>query len=334
MISRRTLLAGCLASLAAPLVAERPAVAQAPRKRPLIAFLGPYAKEPPPPTFSFVRTFLQALRELGYIDGETATIELRFADGDEARLPQLAAELVQLKPDIIVPMLNGAIAAAKQAAPTTPIVMAWGADPIAMKFAASYARPGGQITGVVWEEDYDVMSKRVQLLKELRPAIKRVAVIYGGVPGLEPSFEDMRRRAPSLGVQLTFIEVPTVNGLDAALTAMEKSRPDAILVIPGAPVWEARARLIDFVIRLRLPTITVAPANVDASALMSYAPDVVALMTRAAAYVDRILKGAKPADLPIEKPTKYEFVINMKTAKALGITVPRSLLLRANRVIE
>jgi putative ABC transport system substrate-binding protein len=302
----------------------------------LIAFLGPYAKEPPPPAFSFVRTFLQALGELGYIDGETATIELRFADGDEARLPRLAAELVQLKPDIIVAMLNGAIAAAKQAAPTTPIVMAWGGDPIAMKFAASLARPGGQITGVVWDEDYDVMSKRVHLLKELRPAIKRVAVVYGGVPGAEPTFADMRRRVPSLGVQLTFIEVPTVNGIDAALAAMEKSRPDAILAIHGAPLWEARVRLADFVNRRRLPMIaTVATALVeDAGALMSYAPDVVALMTRPAAYVDRILKGAKPADLPIEQPTKYEFVINMKSAKALGLTIPPSLLLRANRVIE
>jgi len=161
-------------------------------------------------------------------------------------------------------------------------------------------------------------------------------MFYGGVPGAEPTFEDMRRRAPSLGVQLTFIEVPTVSGIDAALTAMEKSRPDAIVAIHGAPLWEARVRLADFVNRRRLPMIaTVATALVeDAGALMSYAPDVVALMTRPAAYVDRILKGAKPADLPIEKPTKYEFVINMKNAKALDITIPRSLLLRANRVIE
>jgi putative ABC transport system substrate-binding protein len=319
-----------LMPLTGPLAAET----QRSAKLPIIAYLSPFGAPPPPPAVNGFGTFLGALRDLGHVDGETVAIEPRFANGDDTRLPVLAEELIRLHPDVIVAQMNSAIVVAKQVAPTIPIVMAWAVDPIGMKFAASLARPGGQLTGLTWEEPYVVASKRLELLKELRPAIRRVAVVFGGIPGLAPYFADMSRRAPALGMQLTFIEVPSVGKMDAALAKMEKIRPDAIYAIPGGPLWEARLRLAAFAKRLRVPMISVTAQHVLAGALMSYGPDISALMTRAASYVDRILKGAKPADLPIEQPTTFELVINTETAKTLGLAIPPALLLRANRLVQ
>jgi putative tryptophan/tyrosine transport system substrate-binding protein len=282
--------------------------------------------------------FLQGLRDLGYVEGRNVVIEYRNAEGKPERLPALAAELVALKVDVIfagggtLPAL-----AAKHATRTLPIVFADAADPVTSGLVTSLARPGGNVTGL-YALAAELVSKRLELLKQAVPGVSRVAVLWqpGALP--ERTTMDMRKDAEvaarALGVQLQFLEVRGPADFDRAFSDMTKARAGALTVLPGTIFLSERKRLVGLAARNRLPAVYLARESVDAGGLMSYAPNIADLFRRAATYVDKILKGAKPADLPVEQPTKFELVINLKTAKALGLTIPPSLLQRADEVLQ
>ena len=281
--------------------------------------------------------FRQGLRDLGYVEGRNVVIEYRDAEGKLERLPALAAELVALKVDVIVAASTLAALAAKQATRTLPIVFAAAADPVASGLVTSLARPGGNVTGLS-NLAPELVGKRLELLKQAVPGVSRVAVLWQ--PGAlgERTEKDMLKGAEvaarALGVRLQFVEARGPADFDRAFSDMTRARAGALTVLPSAMFFSERRRLVDLAAKNRLPAVYPWREFVDAGGLMSYGPNLADLFRRAATYVDKILKGAKPGDLPVEQPTKFELVINLKTAKALGLTIPPSVLARADQVIE
>ncbi len=278
--------------------------------------------------------FRQGLRALGYVVGQNITIEYRWADGKNERLPGFAAELVQLKPDIIVTHGMAATRAVQQASTTIPIVIAAADDPLAGGLVASLARPGGNITGLSIITP-DLTGKRLELLKEILPGLTRVAVLWNsGNPISEPELRKAEVAARTLGLQLQPLAVRDSHEFASAFSTMKRERVGALFLLSDAMFFGQRKELVALAASHRLPLVSHLREFADAGGLMTYGPNVVDLHRRAATYVDKILKGANPGDLPIEQPTKFDLAINLKTARALGITVPPSVLGRAEHVIE
>jgi ABC-type uncharacterized transport system substrate-binding protein len=276
----------------------------------------------------------QGLRDLGYVEGTNIALEYRWSEGNQDRLPELARELVRGKVDVIVTHSAGGLAA-KRATTTIPIVMATSLDPIGTGLVASVARPGGNVTGLSRIVTEGFAGKWLQLLKDAVPKLARVAVLWNRAnPGVASQVHDIEAAARTLGVRLQLLEFRGADQVESALTAMATPRPDGLIVPADAASNQQRARIIAFAAKNRLPTIYPAREIVEVGGLMTYAPSQIDSWRRAADYVDKILKGAKPADLPMEQPTTFELVINLTTAKALGLTIPPLLLGRADEVIQ
>ena len=275
--------------------------------------------------------FQQGLRDLGYVEGKNIIIEYRSADGYE-RLPEFVAELVRLNVDVLVAAGASAAHAAKSATKTIPIVMQSG-DPVGTGLVASLARPGGNITGLS-DFTVGVVTKRLELLKEVVPSVSRVAVLWNPTNPANPvTLKETQAVAPALGMTLLSLEVKGADDIDRAFTVMRKERPGALIVFAGVITSHAR-RIAELAVKSRLPAIYAVSDDVDAGGLMSYGTNFDDLFRRAAVYVDKILKGAKPGDLPVEQPKKFELVINLKTAKRIGLTIPPNVLARADKVIK
>ncbi len=328
MIIRAALaVALALGVLAAPLAAA----AQPAKKVPRIGFLATSSAEV---IKSRVAAFQQALRELGYVDGESIIIEYRYAEGKFERLPNLAAELVRLKVDVFVVVGAPAAHAAKNATSFIPIVIGNAADPVGTGLVASLARPGGNITGLS-DFNLGVVTKRLELLKEVVPTASRVAVLLNPAnPTNPPQLKEIQAAAPALGVTLLPVEAKGPDDIDRAFAVMRNERPGALIVFGDLMFGTHQRRIAELAVKSRLPAIWAVRENVNAGGLMSYGTNFDALYRRAATYVDRILKGTKPSDLPVEQPTKFEFVINLRTARALGLTIPPAVLARADTIIE
>ena len=299
-------------------------------KVPRIAFLLASS----PGADSRVEGFRQGLRELGYIEGKNIAIEWRYAEGKEDRLPKLAAELVQLNVEIIVTDGTNVTRAAKSATKTVPIVMASDADPIGNGFIASLARPGGNVTGLI-NLLTGLSGKRLELLKEAIPGISRVGVIWNPEnPSSVSGFRETQEAAQVLAMQLQSLEVRGPDEFEGAFQATTKRQAQALSVVSDSLMFNNRRRLLELAAKHRLPTMHTQSLWVEAGALMSYGTYFPDLYRRAATYVDKILRGAKPADLPVEQPMKFELVINLKTAKQIGLTIPPNVLARADKVIK
>jgi len=278
--------------------------------------------------------FRQRLRELGYLEGQNIAFEFRFGEGKPDQLPRLAAELVGLKVDVIVTSGTPATQAAKQATRTIPIVMAQLADPVGAGLVASLGRPGGNVTGLT-TQDADLSGKRLGLLLEVTPKVTRFALLVEETnPGTVLIARGTQLAARSAGVHLQSLGVRGPGELDRAFSAMKEARAGALIVESSSMLFPWRARLADLALKNGLPTMFAQREYAEAGGFMAYAADFSDLFRRAAIFVDKIFKGAKPADLPVEQPTKYDFVINLKTAKALGLTVPPPLFLQADKVID
>jgi putative tryptophan/tyrosine transport system substrate-binding protein len=311
------------------------AEAQQPTKIPQIGYVsgqgGPKAPGP------LVGGFRQGLRDLGYVERKNILVEYRYTVEEGLdRVPGLVTELVQLKVDVLVATSTSAIRAAKQATKTIPIVMVSSTDPVAAGFVDSLARPGGNITGVV-RFSRELSGKRLELLKEAVPRMSRIGVLWDGnaAPGPAIAFKEYEAAARSLKLEFQSLEVRGPHpDLDDAFQAAAKGRVNALIVVENSTVDRQSKRIVDFTIKNRLPSVWEGREFVEAGGLMSYSSDDPANYRRAATYIDKILKGAKPADLPVEQPTKFELVINLKAAKQIGLTIPQSVLYRADKVIR
>ena len=282
----------------------------------------------------FIEALRQGLRDLGYVEGQNIVIEYRWGEGKVERLPPLAAELVRLKVDLIVASGTQAIQATKQATDTIPIVMGASSDPVGTGLVASLSRPGGNITGLSVLAP-QISGKQLELLKEAVPGLSRVAVLWqGGHQGAILSMQETEAASRSLGLQLQSLEVRGPNDFDGAFEAATRGGAEALIVLPSAFLNFERRRIVDLVTKSRLPAGFPFREYVEDGGLMSYSASIPGLFRRAATYVDKILKGAKPADLPVEQPMKFELVINLKAAKALGLTIPPTLLFQADEVIQ
>lgn len=305
--------------------------AQQPPKIPRIGFLSANSRMA---MSARVDTFHNGLRELGYTEGKNIFIEYQFADRNLDRVPALAAELVRLNVNLIVSEGPTATRFAKGATSTIPIVMAQDPDPVATGFVASLSRPGGNITGLASLRP-ELSGKRLDLLKEIVPKLSRVAVLgTSSTPGNSQSIKETELAAKGLGIQLQFLEVLGPKDIDTAFQTARKDRINAMLVLASPFLLSGRAGIADLAIKTRLPTIYPSGDYVDVGGLMFYGASITDLFRRAATYVDKILKGAKPGDLPIEQPTKIELVINLKAAEQIGLTIPPNVLARADRVIR
>ena len=308
-----------------------PAQAQQPARIHRIGMLSPSSE-----SFFSARdeAFRQRLRELGYVEGKNIVIEYRYAEGKGERVPDLAAELVRLKVDVIVTAGPGATLAAKKASATIPIVFAAANDPVGTGLVSSLARPGGNITGLSTMTP-DLDGKRLELLKEAFPKIVRVAFLWepGGARENRPLTE-MEAAAKALGLKLISLEVRSLDDFEGAFARAKKERAQALITTTGGLINTQPRRVLDFAAKNRLPAIYHYGEFVEAGGLMSYAPNIPDLFRRAADFVDQILKGAKPADLPVEQPKKFEFIVNLQAAKQIGLTIPSSVLARADRVIK
>jgi putative ABC transport system substrate-binding protein len=279
--------------------------------------------------------FREGLRELGWVEGQNVIIDYRFAEGRLDRLPNLAGELVRLKVDVIAAGPAPPAVAAKNATGTIPIVIMAVGDPVGLGLVASLARPGGNVTGTSFSVGMDIVGKSLELLREAVPKVRRVAILSNPAnPSHALAISNVNAAARSLGMQLQLLEAREPEQFDGAFAAMAKERVDALLVVTDGMFMLNRARLAELAAKNRLASMHGLGEYVVAGGLMSYGPNTAARFRRAAFFVDKILKGAKPADLPVEQPTKFELVINLKTAKALGLRIPQSLLLRADQVIE
>ena len=316
-----------LAFLAAPLAAE----AQPAKNVPRIGFLGATS---PSVESARIEAFQQGLRELGYVEGNSIVIDWRWAEGKFDRLPDLAAELVRLHVDVLVTGGSTSSGAAKNVTTTIPIVMAQVNDPVGSGFVASLARPGGNITGLSTLTP-ELSGKLLELLKEVVPKLSRVAIFGDSTtPGNAQSLKETELAAGAFKVRLQYLDISGFKDIAGAFRKARKGRADALLVL-GAPVLiSQRKQIADLAAKNRLPAAYPGPEYMEDGGLMSYGVSVVDLYRRAATYVDKILKGAKPADLPVEQPTKFELVINLKTAKALGLTIPPPVLVRADELIQ
>ena len=307
------------------------AQAQQPTKVPRIGYSSATS-----PSVNLARreAFRQGLRELGYVEGKNIVIEWRSAEGKFDRLPALVAELVRLNVDIIVTAGPQSTRPAKEATSTIPIVMAFDNDPVGNGFVASLARPGGNITGLSTLAP-EISGKRLELLKEVVPKLSRVAVLGTSTsPGNAPSLKETELAAGALRVKLQYLDVLGPKDIETAFRAATKGRAEALLVLTGPVFNSQRKQLVDLAVKSRLPAIYPQTEYTEAGGLMYYGANTPDLFRRAATYVDKILKGAKPADLPVEQPTKFEFIINLKAAKEIGLTIPPNVLVRADNVIK
>ena len=276
--------------------------------------------------------FRQGLRDLGYVEGQSIALESRFAEGKVERLPALAAELVRLKVDVILAAGVPAARAAQHATETIPIVFG-GSDPAGQGLVGSLARPGGNITGLSFN-DPALMGKRLELLKAAVPGVTRVAYLWHAAPTTTPFLQEAERAARALGMQLHLVEVRDPYPFDQAFATMVAAHADAFITQPSADFFTRRTQIVDLAAQMRLPGIFDTREFVEAGGLMTYGNSITAVYYRAATYVDKILKGAKPSDLPVEQAMKFELVINFKTAQALGLTIPPTLLFQADEVIR
>lgn len=307
------------------------AIAQQPEKMPRIGYVDAGSRAT---TGHRAQAFLQGLRELGYIERENVVIEYRWAEGKLDRLPGFVAELVHAKVDVLVSSATPAIRSAKGQTATIPIVMAGVTDPVGNGFVASLARPGGNITGLTHIAP-DLTGKRLELLKEVVPHLLRVAVFWNpNQPGQQAAFDEAQVAARGLKVTVISVEVRNREEIEAVLTGMEKLRPEALFELPDPLIFGNRQLITNSAAKHRIPAMYSFREYVDAGGLMSYGASFPDLVRRAATYVDKILKGAKPAELPVEQPTKFDLVINLKTAKQIGLTIPQSVLYRADSVIR
>jgi putative ABC transport system substrate-binding protein len=282
-----------------------------------------------------VKVFEEGLRSLGYRVGENVVIEYRFADGEVERLPALAAELVRLGVDVIVTGFNPMAVAAMKATTTIPIVMINSIDPVGTGLVASLARPGGNVTGFAGDTGSEILGKRFELLKETLPNLSRVGILWNPDVALNRSRQtSMAETARALGLMLVPVEARGLDALEQAFASMARERAQALVVQGDIVLGNDRGQIAEMALRNRLPAASVQRADAEAGFFLSYGADYPDQYRRSALFIDKIFKGAKPADLPVEQPTKFELVINLKTAKALGITVPPSVLARADEVIE
>jgi putative ABC transport system substrate-binding protein len=278
--------------------------------------------------------FRQQMRDLGYVEGQNVTFEPRWAQGDAKRLPKLAAELVGLKVDMIVTGGQNAALAAKRATATIPIVTATGTDPVALGLAASLRQPGGNVTGMT-SISSALASKRLELLRIVAPRASRIAILWDERnPASRLSVDGTEAAAKPAGLTIHSVPVRSPAEIEAAFATLVRDRAGALIIVPSPAIFSHRRQLVELAAKHRLPTVVGSREYVEAGGLASYGPDYPDQFRRAAGHVDKILKGAKPGDLPIEQPTKFELVINLKTARALGRTIPPSLLQRADQVIE
>src|SRR5213596_2076772 len=281
-----------------------------------------------------VEAFHQGLRELGYVEGKNIVIEWRSAEGKSERVPALAAELVRLKVDVIVTAGPASTRPAKEATSTIPIVMAFDNDPVGNGFVASLARPGGNITGLSALSP-EISGKQLELMKEIVPRLSRVAVLGTSTrPGNAQSLKETELAAGAFGVKLQYLDILGHKDIETAFRAASKGRANAVLVLTSAVAISQRTQITDLAIKNRLPAIYDRAEFVEDGGLMTYSASQNDLYRRAATYVDKILKGAKPGDLPVEQPTKFELVVNLKTARQIGLTIPSHILARADRVIK
>jgi ABC-type uncharacterized transport system substrate-binding protein len=318
-----------LGGLFSPLAAEAQPAAKVPR----IGYLHPNLAASP----HLTEAFRQGLRDFGYVEGRNGVIEYRDAEGKFERLPTLAAELVALKVDVIVASGTLAALAAKHATSSIPIVFPTVGDPVTDGLVISLARPGGNVTGLS-NLTPELVGKCLELLKEAIPGVSQVAILWQPSGFVERTRKDVRKGAEvagrALGMRLQFVEARGPEDFDRAFSDIARPRAGAVIVVTTAMFVQERRRLVDLAAKIRLPAVYGSRESVDAGGLISYGPNFADSFRRAATYVDKILKGGKPADLPVEQPTKFELVINLKTAKALGLTIPPSLLARADHVVE
>jgi putative ABC transport system substrate-binding protein len=295
--------------------------------------LSPFSPPSEPARASF-EAFHQGLRELGWIPGQNVSIEYRWAQERYDRLPALAAELVRLNVDVILAASLPAAFAAKRATTTIPIVFVGFGDPVSTGLVGGLARPGGNVTGLAGLA-LELSGKRLELLKEVVPRLSRVALLANpDHPMAAPMMRETHNAARTMAVRLQIVELREPGGIAEAFVTIDRERPDALVVLQDPVFGSRRKEILSLVAKRRLPAVYVEAAWVSAGGLMSYAPSVADMHRRAATYVDKILKDAKPGELPVQQPTKFELAINLKTAKALGLSVPRSLLLQADQVIE
>jgi putative ABC transport system substrate-binding protein len=325
-MDRRTFIGGIL--LAAPLAAT----AQQPGKVYRLGYLSTPTRQS---VQRGVEAFVRKLRELGWIEGQNLVIEFRWAEGNVERLPELAAELVRLKMDVIVAPAGSAALAAKKATTTIPIVMIFPSDPVELGLIASLDRPGGNVTGTTFTSSAEIFAKQLQILKEAVPRASRVALLENPA---DASFaveaKAVGTAARTLGIRLQHVEARGPEQMESAFSAMTREQAGALLVSSSSTFLAHRTKLAELALRTRLPSMCSFREIVEAGCLMSYAVNMADFVGRAAVYVDKILKGAKPADLPVEQPTGFELVMNLKTAKAIGITIPPLVLQRADQIIE
>ena len=321
----------CIALCTVLFALSFPAQAQQPTKIPRIGYLATVSLSSIPDRTEALR---QGLRELGYIEGKNIVIEWRSAEGKLDRLPALASELVRLKVDIIITGGPPATRAAKEATSTIPIVMTFDPDPVGSGFVASLARPGGNITGLSTLAP-EISGKQLELLKEIVPKLSRVAVFGDSIqPGNPQALKEIARVAQAFKVQLQYLDVLSPKDIETAFRAADKGRADAVLAL-GSPVLASqRKQFADLAVKSQLPAIYGSAVFVEAGGLMAYGVSLNDLSRRAATYVDKILKGRKPADLPVEQPIKFEFIINLKAAQQIGLTIPPNVLARADRIIK
>ena len=329
MVSRRkfAISLGALA-LAAPFASLSQSA-----KIPRIGYLQPIA--PQNGTSPFLEDFRQGLRDLGYVEGKNIQIEVRWGEGRLDRMPELAAELVRMNVDVIFAVTSPSVWAAKNATKTIPIVMPTSSDPVGDGLVASLAHPGGNITGMSLMAP-ELSTKRLQLLKEVFPKQVRPAAVLWNPDyyGMAARFKEIQTQAPTVGMNVRSVEIRDSRELERALEDLDRERPDALVLLVDPLTMSQRLRIVEFAAEKRLPAIYEVEQFVDAGGLMSYGPNIDEQVRHAATFVDKILKGAKPGDLPIEQPAKFDLVINLKTAKALGVAIPQSVIVQADRVIQ
>jgi putative ABC transport system substrate-binding protein len=300
-----------------------------PKKLPRVGILM-YGSPPPAPGPE--QAIIQALRELGWVDGQSMSLLIRYAEGRPERLSGLARGLVESNVDLVVTVGTDVVKITMGVLGTTPIVASVSEDPVQVGLIASFARPGGTLTGVAFTSS-EVAAKRLELLKEILPRLSRVAVLWDPTH-VDLEFKELEAAARTLSVSLQSIEARAPEELDAALRVIGDARADALMLVPTRMMNLNAKRIAAFALERRLPAVSMWSSFAQAGGLMTYGPDVGAMIRRSASHVDRILKGAKPADLPVERPTHYQLVVNLRTARALGVAIPPSVLLRADRVIE
>jgi len=326
-MKRREATLALLATAAAALPFGARSQPGAVKRRVAVVAVGSLASQP-------LASLVEGLRELGYVEGQNIEFDRPLANADFSRLAEMSARAVERRPEVIVAFGTTATASARKATQRIPIVTVMGSDPVQLGFVTNLARPEGNLTGLAMETQA-LAGKRVELLKEIVPEMRRLAVLWNPAGSAQPAnLRLVEKAASQLGVGVQVIEVRSAADLEGATAAFSKSRPDALLVIPSSSLAALRDRLVQLAVAHKLPSVHQGADDVRAGGLVSYSPDSKAQFRRAAFFVDRILKGAKPGELPIEQPTKFELVLNLKTAKALGITIPHSVLVRADEVIQ